>query len=382
MVLIDYLPDAPGHALADVSLVQDTLDIRRALTAAKEHAVDGIVTSGTDLPVTTMATVAEELGLPSWIGTEAAVTATDKPRMNAALAGAGVPVTRQQVLEAATDRPNLDCPVVVKPADSQGQRGVSLVVAETDLDRAVAHARTHSPTERIVVERWEQGPEVTANAWVEGDSVVLLAVNDRVTYNPPPAVGVAFQHVYPSRHAGDLELLGDIMVRVATAYEMTSGPLYVQMIMTASGPVVIEAAARVGGGHESSMFPWVCHSTVEDRLIDLALTGKCEPWPHDMRDGVPLDVAITFVMGRAGVVADSRPPVLMEGTVEHSWYVRPGTELGAVTNSMGRIGYFVTTAHSRSQLDERVARQYAALQVLDESGKNLVLTPEPEAINR
>lgn len=384
VVLVDYLPDAPGHQFATISLLQDTLDAEAATDAAREHRVDGVVTTGTDLPVMTMAHVARRRGLPTWIDLDAAATATRKPLMHTALREAGVPLPAQWELAPGEQTPELALPFVAKPADSQGQRGVTCVRHPDGIDRAVEHARANSATGVAVLEEFLDGPEITVNAWVEGDRTVLLAVNDRVTYNPPPYLGVAFQHVYPSVH-GQVHLHGiaDIMQSIAGAYRMRSGPLYVQMIVTNDrGPVVVEAAARVGGGHESSLFPLVAGSTVEDRLIDLALTGSCRPWPSDMRDGVSTHAGITFVMGRAGVVQDLPAPTLLDGTREHAWYVRPGSELADVANSLGRIGYFLTVAEDRAQFEDRTARQYESLVVSGTSGEDLVLRLNPQWVSR
>lgn len=384
VVLVDYLPDAPARAWATTSLLVSTLDVDGVVRAARDHDVDGVVTTGTDLPVVTMAAVADDLGLPCWISPTGARAATVKSTMRVALDAVGVPMARQHVLGPGDESHDLavDLPVVVKPADSQGQRGVTRVDDRTRLPTSIAHARDHSPTDVVVVEEFLVGPEVTLNAWVEGDHVVLLAINDRVTINPPPHVGIAYRHVHPTRHLHDglLDRCVELLGRIADAYGMTSGPLYVQCILTGDGPVVVEAAARVGGGHEAALFPLVAGSGCEDRLIDLALTGRCAPWGHDMRTGPLVHASVTFVLGRAGTVAEARPIEHLEGTVESGWYVGPGDRLDELTTSLGRVGWFVTTAPSRAELDERAAHQYDHLHLVDGDGRSLVRRPEPELL--
>jgi biotin carboxylase len=387
VVLVDYLPDAPGRAVATHSLVQDALDSAAAIDAGRRFGIDGVVTTGTDLAVVTMADVAAALGLPFWISPDAARTATDKTLMHGAFEAHGVAGARRLLLMPA-DEPDVGdvpYPVVVKPADSQGQRGVTRVDGVAGLPAAVELARRHSATRRVLVEQFLTGPEITANAWVQGGDVVLLAVNDRVSYNPPPHIGVAYQHVHPSHHAlPHLDDIRDQLRRVATAYGMANGPLYAQMIVGDDRACIVEAAARVGGGHESSMFPLITGTDVESRLLDLALTGTCEPFGYDMtRADPPAHVAVTFVLGRAGTVdrfesLDSRP----DGIVEAGWYCRPGTELGDVRDSLGRIGYFVTVGSDRDDLDRRSEAFYRSLKVLDAAGNNLVLEPEPALVNR
>ncbi|MBY5161956.1 ATP-grasp domain-containing protein [Salsipaludibacter albus] len=380
VVLVDYYDHPPARDLVDTHLRLSTLDVDAVVDAARAHHVDGVVTTGTDLPVVTMAAVAEALGLPAWIDRAHAARATTKSLMQRALAATGVPMADQQVLGPDDEPGHVALPVVVKPADSQGQRGVTRVDDRIDLDGAIADARSHSRAGTVVVERFLDGPEITANAWVEDDGIVLLAVNDRVTVNPSPHLGIAHRHVHPTRHASpDLfARLDDLLDRIATAYGMRTGPLYVQLILTSRGPVVVEAAARVGGGHETSLFPLVAGSGVEDRLVDLALTGSCEPWDHDMRTAAELRSAgVTFVLGWPGTVATLAPMDFVEGTVEGGWYVDVGDRLVDLTTSLGRIGWFVSTAADRAELDRRTADQYARLEVRAADGASLVRQPEP-----
>lgn len=387
VVLVDYLSDAPARDVATHALLQDALDPAAAIAAGREYDIDGIVTTGTDLPVVTMAETAAALGLPCWITPEQARTATDKRLMHDALAAGGVPVASYR--ELGPDEPVEDAalalPVVVKPADSQGQRGVTRVTSAEQLAGATHLARGHSSSGRILVEEFLEGPEITANAWVQGDDVLLLAVNDRVTYNPPPHLGIAYQHVHPSRHAGELlDEIHSTLVRVAATFEMTSGPLYAQMIITPDGPTMVEVAARVGGGHESSMFPLITGSGVEDRLIDLALDGACEPFRYDMRHAQePPHVTVTFVLGRAGA-ADVVPEMddLPPGIVEGGWYIRPGARLQDVRDSLGRIGYFVAHGTDAAELDATISGFYRSLKVCSTGGDNLVLVPEERYVNR
>ena len=172
----------------------------------------------------------------------------------------------------------LTLPVVVKPADSQGQRATVRVDHRSGLAPAVADAIAESRTGRAIVDQWVTGPEVTVSAWVSAGDPHILMVADRITINPPPTVGVAFQHVFPSLAAVDaLPEIERQIVAITRAYGMREGPLYVQMIVNGGDAVTIEGGARVGGGHEVGLTPIATGVDVVDRLIDLALTGEAEP---------------------------------------------------------------------------------------------------------
>ena len=91
VIAVDMNPNAIGFSDADISLVISTIDIPAVLKAAREYQIDGIMTLASDMPMRTVARVAQELGLPS-ISEDAAFKATDKQAMRQALAAHGVPI--------------------------------------------------------------------------------------------------------------------------------------------------------------------------------------------------------------------------------------------------------------------------------------------------
>src|SRR2546422_1456801 len=90
VVVADNLSDSPGKAYASYSTMVDALNVDEVCTLARNFAVDGVVTTGTDQPVVTMAEVARRLQLPQILTPESARLATNKREMKDALAAVGV----------------------------------------------------------------------------------------------------------------------------------------------------------------------------------------------------------------------------------------------------------------------------------------------------
>jgi len=389
VVTSDYLPDAPGRALADFPVLGDTLDSEVNLAIARQYEVTAVTTIGTDQALPAVADVAEGCGLPCHLTPEGARAATNKVHMKRVLADHGVPVAAHVVVPRhGTDDVlgALTPPLVVKPADAQGQRATCVVTDPRALRVAVEEAQAASREGTAVVEEFLVGPEVTANAWVSGGEVHLLGVLDRVTYNPAPRLGIALRHVYPGVHAeGSYGEVGEILNRVAAAYQMREGPLYVQMIVGEDGIRVVEGSARVGGGHEPALFR---HTHGVD-LVELTLT-LCLGRPNrglgfDIRRDRPLRHGIVnFVVAHEGELSTFSP---VEGgaagqhVTEGGWYHQPGFRQNRVVDGQGRIGWFVVTGSSRSSVVERADGVYAGLEVRDPSGANLVYWPDPAELS-
>ena len=389
VVASDYHADAAGKQDASFPADVDALDVEANVALGRRHGVSGVVTTGTDMAVVTMAEVAVALDLPCYLTPEAALVATNKVYMADAFARHDV--LRPPSYQVSDPRwlgsdAHLRFPLVVKPADSQGQRGTSRVDGPDTLADAIADALRWSRRGRAVVDEFVPGYEVTVSAWVVDGEPHILAVTDRVTYNPPPSIGIAFQHVFPSLHAtGLLAAITRQVAGVTSAYGMKEGPLYIQMLLSDDQVLVVEAGARVGGGHEASLIPLVTGVDVTDRVIDLALLGTAEPVGFRYDDTEPQAHAlVNFLLAGAGRVSSCSgfDPLLAAGAIEEGdYYVSPGHVHQGVFNSLGRVGYFVSAASTRERLMTGSRAAYGALHLLDEQGDEMLFWPDSALLN-
>jgi len=134
VVVCDYLQHSIGHKIADMSYLVSTFDASMVLDVAMKDYVDGIMTMGTDQPVYTGAYVCHKLGLPTLISEETALCVTNKIHMKNKLKLNNIPTVDYRIL-GRTGLENTDAakieeelglryPLVMKPVDSQGQRGI------------------------------------------------------------------------------------------------------------------------------------------------------------------------------------------------------------------------------------------------------------------
>ena len=124
VLLADYLPDAPGRREADQSFLVSTRDKERILELARKEAVDGILAFASDPAEETAAYVAEKLGLPGGMYAAAGILG-NKRKFREFLAIHGLPAPRHFPMDYMES--DLPYPVVVKPLDSSGSKGVTLL---------------------------------------------------------------------------------------------------------------------------------------------------------------------------------------------------------------------------------------------------------------
>jgi biotin carboxylase len=308
--------------------------------------IDGIIAPGTDWPVGVAARIAEHAGLPHPISPQTAVLATNKLRQRERLEAAGVPQPRSWVVGGDDGPPDISGPVVVKAPDRQGQQGLTLVESPAGLGPAIEVARRAARNGLALVEELVDGPEVTVVGFSVDGVFTALTVTDRITA-PPPAFGVALAHVWPSHVRG---LTPAVAERAVAALGITDGPSYTQLRVGPDGPMVIEVAARLGGGHDAELVELAVGVDLNGLALAAALGEPLAvPEPAPRAGG-----AVTrFLVAPPGVLERVEVP----GGVQARIYREPGFVVNPLRRGSDRAGAVLVTGSSR---EEAVARADAA----------------------
>ena len=389
VVVSDYLPDAPGKAWSDFDELTSTFDIDGNIAVARKYAVEGVMTVGTDQPVLTAAKVAEALGLPHLIDASTALRATNKKYMKEAFDKHDLPHSRYLLLtREELDDPDsllkklnqLAFPLVVKPIDSQGQRGV-FKLNHPDLGIIDYMRRTFLNTraDEIMVEEFFPGDEITISAWVVDYHPHILIITDRPLLNVEPHLGIMTAHQFPSVYlTSHFQPLQDLLSRTVKALDIAAGPIYVQVIISGQEVQLVEIACRIGGGHEEELIPLVTGIDPVDMLIDYSLgqpVNLDKIFAYNILDN-PHYAETKFIMAYPGKVqhwGGLEKVRQMPGIVNAQFYY-PG--LGEVQeiedSSTSRWGYIIAIGSTRQELAQRMDRAYNTVEILDPAGRNLL----------
>lgn len=348
----DRDPAAPGFELAGRRCLVSTEDEPAIERLAAALELDGVIAPGTDWPVAIAARTAEKLGLPHPLKPATAILATNKLRQREALAAGGVPQPRW---EAVTDGAlALRAPCVVKAPDRQGQKGLSLVLDDAELEDALALARRTSRSGVALVEEYLTGPEVTVIGFSSRGEFVPLAVTDRIVAEPP-AFGVALAHVWLSPHA---EAAAEVTRRAVEALGIEDGPSYTQLRISPGGPEVIEVAARLGGGHDAELVEAATGIDL-NRLALAAALGQSPPAEqvtscYSARVG---GAVTRFLVAPPGVLESVEVPQGLPGIVRTRIYREPGFVFTPLRRGSDRAGAVLAVGATR---EEALARADAA----------------------
>ena len=199
----DNLIDSPGKKIASIAAYADTFSYEDTLKEAKRHEIEAVMTTGTDQPVLTAALVAKELGLPFHLSVETAKAVTDKRLMKRLFTENNIPCVPYAIISENfkdTEIAHLNPPYVVKPVDSQGQRGILKLDSPSDIRKMFKSILSFSREKEILVEEYYKNSELCISGWVTGGRAKVLTISDRVTFSPDTSIGVCISHEYPSVH--------------------------------------------------------------------------------------------------------------------------------------------------------------------------------------
>ncbi len=383
VIVADINPEAPGCALAHEVVKASTFDPQAVIRAAREHKVDGILTMGSDQPVLTQAIAAEELGLPSFLSPEAALKATNKKAMKTELRNARVPLPPFTIMNAdSRDIPEmLKTPAVIKPLDSQGQRGIFYLTDRKIPAETVTETLSFSRQREFITEEFFPGGEVTLSGWLCGGRLQVFSITDRVTRHLLPRLGVCFAHRYPSMYVERTAEITTVAETALAALDISEGPVYIQLFVGTDEIVINEVACRLGGAYEDEFIPLITGIDILDLLIRGTLGEKIRSEDTAPRVSAPPAISVPLLFCRPGTIHHWRNTAearTIPGMLTYSPILPEGTVIGSTENSTQRAAYAIIVRDTQEEVNTSVEEFFRTAGPVDASNRPLFLDSRPE----
>ncbi len=360
VIVADGNPDVPGRKIADFFEHVDLKDskgmIDIALKYKSEAGLDGVFTTGTDFSET-VALVARAAGLPG-IPVEAARNASNKFRMREVLASSGIPVpgffliSRDTApLECKENRitgTGLDFPLVVKPVDNMGARGIRKVESCHEFGKAVETAASYSRTGEVIVEEYLDGPEYSLDALVYDDEISICGIADRHIYFPPYFIEMG--HTIPAE--GDpavIEEVSAVFKQGIHALGISEGAAKGDIKWSGGRAYIGEIAARLSGGYMSGWtYPYSSGVEVTRSAIRIALGLP----PEDLTpvlDKTTAERAFISIPGSVQEIIGRDEPFKIDGVKHVFIRVSKGDSVSFPTNNVEKCGNCIAVADTRKE---------------------------------
>lgn len=252
-VLCDYLPNNPGQHAADTYYLVSTTDKDAVLEVARKENVRGIVAYASDPAAPTAAYVAEKLGLPTNSYTSVKIL-SEKHLFRQFLQTNGFACPRaaafQSYYAVREGIADYKFPVMVKPVDSSGSKGVRCVTFTEDVQDAFEYAFSNSRSKIVIIEEYIERDHpyiIGGDIFVKNGRVVLwglLNCHRDPRVNPLVPVGKSYPLLLDEDR---IEIIHREIGRLMDLLHIRSGAFNVEMLFRGDRLYIIECGPRNGG---------------------------------------------------------------------------------------------------------------------------------------
>lgn len=292
VISCDYLPSNPGHRYSDEYHNVSTTDKEAVLQLAKSLNVDGVVAYASDPAAPTAAYVCEQLGLPTSPFKSVEILSNkdlfrDFLQKNGFNCPKAMGFTTYE--DALTHIDEFNLPVMIKPVDSSGSKGINKMTDKSQLKGFVEDALSYSRGKRFLIEEFivKKGHQISGDAFsVDGQLVFNCLGNE--FYDPNcdkdfAPLGECWPFQMDNRYIEDLE---EQLQRLMSLLNMKSNAYNVEAIVGEDDKVyLLELGARSGGSlipqvteyaTGINMVTWVIQAAAGDPIDLSVLSGKKE----------------------------------------------------------------------------------------------------------
>ena len=234
--------------IADYFYPISIIEKEQILQECQNIGIDGITTIASDVAVLTVNYVASQMGLISNPDKYSEMT-TNKYLMRECFAQNNIPSPKFSLVSDGNDYNicGFQFPLIVKPTDRSGSRGVEKVLAPIQLDEAIKRAKKESFSDTAIIEEFVTGREISVESISYKGKHYILQITDKVTTGAP--YFVELEHHQPSSLPDTIQSqVKDIVLHALDALHIQYGASHSELKITEDGDIrVIEIGARMGG---------------------------------------------------------------------------------------------------------------------------------------
>lgn len=362
VITVDYLPDNIAHKYSDEYHNVSILDKDAVLKLAQDLEIDGIMSFAVDPGVVAASYVAEKMGLPFQGSYESVRILQDKALFRKFLTenGFNVPNAKgyDNIEDALKDTGFFNWPVIVKPVDSAGSKGVSRVDSPEDLEKAVEFALSESHSGNFIVEDFleKEGHSSDTDSFTLDGKLVYCSFSDQrfdeKADNPYTPAAYSWPSTMPIEAQ---EELANELQRLMTLLNMKTGIYNIETRLCKNGkPYIMEVSPRGGGNRLAEMLKYASRTPLLANAVKAAVGMRVEDMEMPKYYGhlaeVILHVDTDGIFDHIEIAPDK-----MDCVIETDLWVKPGDNVRGFSGANNAIGTVVLRFSSQETLDKAMS---------------------------
>lgn len=360
VITADYLPDNIAHKFSDEYCNVSIIDKEAVLKAAQELQIDGILSHAVDPGVVSAAYVAEKMGLPFQCSYQAACILQDKHLFRKFLSENGFNCPKAKgynnTEEALLDTDYFTWPVIVKPVDSAGSKGVTKVEDKSKLKEAIDFAFSCSISKNIIIEDFldKIGAQSSADIFTVDGKLVYPAFSDQLfdtkAANPyTPAIEI-WPATMEQKYQHDLT---EQLQRLVTLLDMKTGIYNVETRVCSDGKAyIMEVSPRGGGNRIAELQDMATSQSLIRAEICKALSLPLEEISSPNYDGVWCNYILHSSIEGTFVSLEMEESFRRKYVKDVGLIVKEGDKIVPFTGANTSLGTLFLRAETRNELDQ------------------------------
>jgi biotin carboxylase len=385
VIVTDYLEPmySPAKQLADESWMISTADVDLLEKRAREYDIDGIFTGTNDFHIERAIELCERLNLPFYCNREQWEICNNKQHFKQLCRNHDVPVIPEYNLTHEFLRGDLDkiqYPVILKPVDSGGSKGISVCYDENELIDAYNKALSYSTSKHVIVERYMSGTEAVLYCTIQDGYVSLSAMCDRYTNREQNGLApLPTAYIFPSRYLSTyLKLDHKNVQKMYQSIGLKNGFIFLQAFIDNDRLCCYEMGCRIAGAQGHKIVSAVNDINALQMLVNYQLTGIMSGWDVRVADNpkfpkMACKLTPLLKTGKIGRIIGLDKIEKLPGVKE----IVPVHKEGDIIDKEGTLEQILVriflTADSKYSLATVIDQIQNTLQVTDENGQNMLL---------
>ena len=362
VIICDYLPDNPGQYVADEFYNISTTDKEAVFELAKDLNLDAVVCYASDPAAPTAAYVCEKLGFPT-NPYESVMILSNKDTFRKFLKDHNfcVPYTEDYTDLDSMKRNahNFHFPVMVKPVDCSGSKGINKIYSASEYDYAFSDAMRYSRCKKIVVEEFieKEGYQVSGDGFsVNGKLVFRCFGNEFYSNNGIKEyvpLGECWPSVLPNKTQAKIH---NELQRLITELGMKTGAYNIEFILDKNENVyILELGARNGGSLIPQITQYATGIDMVEYTIKAALGEDCSDL--EMKEALGYWSNYMVHSTKSGKLINVElSDEIKENFVEYQTDYKKGDDVTAFENSGHALGTMVFEYKSKEEMFDKISR--------------------------
>ena len=238
-----------GSEISDRYELIDIKDKKRIGKYIINNNIKLIYSVGSELAIDTIIDLSNKLNLKSFYNKDIVNVTKNKILLREYLGKNFKGNIDFQIIENVDDYISLKFPFVIKPNDSQGQRGVYFVRNRDEFSSKYYRSMSYSLSKKLILEKFIDGKEISVNAHILNGKIIFMAVTDRISWNNLEG-GIIKKHIIPSCISKiTYKRVKSLVYRTIKKLKFDNGPVYFQIKIMNENPYLIEVSPRLDGCH-------------------------------------------------------------------------------------------------------------------------------------